>query len=75
MPIYESTVTIMSWQFGASNAIPTCAAKGQGRSKKLAEHEAAVEVLLQLKNIPGLGWPTLDVTPKIRPSRLLHLYY
>ncbi len=72
MPIYESTVTIMSWQLGVSNQIPTCAGRGQGRSKKLAEHEAAVEALLQLKEIPGLGWPNIYVTPKVRPCPVFY---
>ncbi|KAL4552504.1 hypothetical protein Ndes2526B_g02438 [Nannochloris sp. 'desiccata'] len=66
MPIYESIVTIMGWQMGISKMIPTVAGQGQGNSKKQAEHEAAVEALLELKKVDGLAWPNLFLTPKSR---------
>jgi Double-stranded RNA binding motif len=56
----------MGWTMGMSKFIPTVAGRGQGNSKKLAEHEAAVEALLELTKVNGLAWPDVYLIPKNR---------
>jgi hypothetical protein len=40
--------------------------RGQGNSKKQAEHAAAVKALLELKKLDVLVWPSMYITPKLR---------
>lgn len=49
------------------SSVSSCAGRGQGNSKKQAEHDAAVKVLLELKKVNALAWPSMYLTPKLRP--------
>lgn len=69
MPVYESILTVIGWQYGAVLTIPTMVAKGQGSSKRAAEHQAAVGILTQFREIHGLAWPELAMPPR-KPSKL-----
>ena len=60
----------MGWKMGVSKTIPTLCGQGTGRSKKLAEHEAAVAALLELKKVNGLAWPDIYLSPKTSSTPL-----
>lgn len=48
------------------SSVSSFAGRGQGNSKKQAEHDAAVKVLLELKKVNALAWPSMYLTPKPR---------
>jgi hypothetical protein len=72
MPIYGSTITIRGWQSVGGKTFPSCTGSGQGRSKKISEQEAAAEVLLELKKVPGLCWPSVSLAENASQSFVLY---
>jgi Double-stranded RNA binding motif len=71
MPSFQSTVKIMDWQWG-NKRFPAVNAIGTGRSKKMAEQEAAEQALVKLKEVDGLDWPNEVLTFPSRSTYHLH---
>jgi len=72
-PIFKSDLNIKAWSMG-SKQFPAVSVLGTGRSKKAAEHDAADQALLELKNVGSLAWPVeaLPITSPIsRQSRIV----